>query len=142
MVNNALAYARSRPLHVATLVGLSALLCGQSAPPGCNPASQATINAVAQSSCAVINAVAASSVQMNSKTQAAVNSGVAACLATNNGANVTIASQTVAILAAVTVLQQSGIAPKALAPDLRPKWERISQELANHDAELKSFARD
>ena len=90
MVNNALAYARSRPLHGATLVGLSALLCGQSAPPGCTPASQATINAVAQSSCAVINAVAASWVQMNSKTQAAVNSGVAACLATNNGANVTI----------------------------------------------------
>jgi hypothetical protein len=117
------------------MAGILALLCGQSAPQGCQSSAQMT--SVTTSACVVINAVSTSMLKLTSTQQASVNAGVAACAATGGGANLTLASETTAILSAAIVLQQAGILnTQALAPETRKQAVKLNKLWLAHELSL------
>ena len=102
--------------HLKLTTGLGALaalaLCGQTS--GCND------QAAAQTACAVVETAAVTpSIKLNANQEAGFNAAVAACKATQDGANMTAETDTVAILSAAAFIQPmlSNIKLGALAPE-------------------------
>ena len=102
--------------HFKLATGFGALaalaLCGQTS--GCNE--QAAI----EMACTIVETAAATpSIALNVNQQAGLNAAVAACKATQDGANMTAQTDTVAILSAAAFIQPllNNIHIRALAPE-------------------------